>query len=118
RVRHHGEDLAPGVEGVALGERDHVLGEPAHGLGFRLGRLDALVTEERDEQVAEERPAMGGDTPELEAVLAMPHRATPPRPSAPRTFGSMRMPSESPRAASAWSGLTPPFVHTSSRSFS
>src|SRR5712692_2121296 len=101
-VGDHREDLAPRVEGVALGERDHVLGEPADGLGLRLGRLDPLVTEQRHEEVAEERPAVRGDAAELEPGDPVPHRATPvPRPSAPRTFGSIRMPSESPRAASA-----------------
>src|SRR2546426_3354651 len=83
RVRHHREDLPPRVEGVALRERDHLLGEPTHGLRLGLGRLDALVPEEGHQEISGERPAVGGDAPELEAVPPVPHRGTPP-PRAPR----------------------------------
>src|SRR6266545_581038 len=100
RVRNHGEHLSPRVEIVPLGQRHHVVGEPTDrlGLGHRGG--DALVAEQRHEQVAKERPPMRGDAPELEPRPAVPHFA-PPRPSAPRRFGSMRIPRERPSAASA-----------------
>src|SRR2546425_103300 len=66
-----------------------------------LGRLDAVHQLEQDQRRVVAGAAAGGDAPELDAAPPVPHRGTPPRPSAPRTFGSMRMPSESPRAASA-----------------
>src|SRR6266850_6360919 len=102
-VRHHRQHLAPRVEALALGQRDHVLGGAAHGLGLGLGRGDPLVAEQRDQEVTEQRPAVLGEPSELVVGLAVSHRSPPaaPRPSAPRTFGSMRMPSESPSAASA-----------------
>src|SRR5439155_14591525 len=100
RVRHHGEYLASRVEVLALGQGDHVLGRAADGLGLGLGSRDALVAEEGHQEIAEHRPAMLGAPPELVAVLAMPH-FTPPRPRAPSTLGSIRMPRDSPRAARA-----------------
>src|SRR4029450_4735254 len=95
------------VQVLALGQRDHVVGEAAHSLGLGLGGLDALVAEEAPQEVAEHGPPVLGESPELVAVLAVPHRTPPagvpvavPRPSAPRTLGSIRMPSDRPRAAS------------------
>src|SRR5439155_26063198 len=102
-VRHHREHLTPSVKVFALGQRDHVLGGAANGLGLGFGRGNPLVAEERHEQVAEQRPAMLGEPSELVVGPAVPHRSSPamPRPRAPRTLGSMRMPSESPSVASA-----------------
>src|SRR5262249_20939551 len=102
-VRHHRQHLTPRVEIFPLGERDHVLGRAAHGLGLRLGRRDALVAKERDQEVAEQRPAMLGQAPQLVVRLAVHHRSPPaaPRPRAPRTLGSIRMPSERPSVARA-----------------
>src|SRR5712692_3015539 len=99
RVGNHGEHLPAGVQVVALGERDHLIREPADGLGLGLGRHDPLVTEEGHEKVPEERPAVRGDPPQLEPGLAVPH-FTPPRPRVPRRLGSMRMPRERPMVPS------------------
>src|SRR6185503_8196228 len=99
-VGNHGQHLALGVEVLALGERHHLVGEPAHRLGLGLGGHDALVAEERHQQVAKQRPAVLGDPPELVVRPAVPHFA-PPRPSAPSTLGSIRIPSDRPRLARA-----------------
>src|SRR5262245_6230604 len=103
-VGHEGEHLPPRVQVLALGQRDDVIGQPTHRLGLGLGGLDALVAEQPHQQVAEHRPPVLGQPAELVAVDAMPHRSPPvllPRPSAPSTLGSIRMPSDSPSAASA-----------------
>src|SRR6266545_565039 len=100
-VGNHRQDLAARVEALALGQGDHVVREAAHRLRLRLGRGHALMPEQRDEKVAEQRPAVLRDAAELVAVVAVPHRTAPPRPRAPRTFGSIRMPSDKPSAASA-----------------
>src|SRR5438067_6900037 len=80
-VGHQRQHLAARVEVLALGERDDVVGQAAHGLGLGLGGLDALVAEQPDQQVAEERPPVLREPPELVAVDAMPHEAplTSPR---------------------------------------
>src|SRR5207253_817166 len=100
-VVHHRQHLAARVEALALGERDHLVGGGADRLRLRFRREHALVAEERCEQVAEHRQAVVAPPPELVVALAVPHLVVAPRPSAPSRFGSMRMPSDSPRPASA-----------------
>jgi hypothetical protein len=45
-IRHHRQHLAPGVEGVALGQGHHLVGEAPHGLGLRLGGHDPLMAKQ------------------------------------------------------------------------
>ena len=94
-VGHHAQHLAAGVEVLALGQRDHVLGQPAHRLGLGLGGHDALVAEQATSRLRNIAQRCWVSRPELEAVLAMPHRDVR-APSAviaarrgqrPRTFG-------------------------------
>src|SRR5262249_21664105 len=101
-VRHHRQRLAPGVQALALGQRHHVVGQAADGFRLGLRRLDALVAEEGGEHVAKHGCAVLADPAQSEAMVTVPHRTTPPpRLSVPRMLGSMRMPIESPSAASA-----------------
>src|SRR5207249_495537 len=94
--------LEAGVQAFALGQRHHVVGQAADGFRLGLGRLDALVAEEGDEHVAKHGRAVLADPAQPEAMVTVPHRTTPPpRLSVPRMLGSMRMPIESPSAASA-----------------
>src|SRR4030095_8719730 len=99
-VPHHSQDLPLGVEVLALGEGHHLIGEPPHRLGLGLGGHDPLVAEQGHQEIAEHRPAMGGEPSPLVVRPPVSH-FTPPRPSAPSTAGSMRIPSESPSPAMA-----------------
>src|SRR5262249_41819642 len=49
---------AAGMEAPLLAERDHPITPAAELLGLGVGRADDLVTEERGDEVPEQRPAM------------------------------------------------------------
>jgi len=57
--------LAPRRLVVALGQRDQLLGQALGLLGFRPGRVDGLVLDERGDEVAEEGLAVRGATAEV-----------------------------------------------------
>src|SRR5205823_6279003 len=61
-------------ETAVLAEGDQPLDDRAQILGFRQGRFDLLVLDERRGEVLEHRLAMGGFAAEAAAVKAMAHR--------------------------------------------
>jgi len=64
--------LAAGVQVLALGQGDHVIGRPARPWPW-LGGLDPLVAEEAERAGCGTSPTVLGEASELEAGLAMPH---------------------------------------------
>src|SRR5437867_8653602 len=75
--------MAPGVQRVALGERDHAIHQRLHGLGFGNSRNDALVLDDAGHQSFEQRIARAHIALEFVAASSVSHVKFPTRPAAP-----------------------------------
>jgi hypothetical protein len=68
------ERLPSRGEVAAAAERDHLLGDRPHGLGLRLGRLDAAVLDQRPGEVGVERLPVRRVASELLPRAMVSHR--------------------------------------------
>ncbi len=75
RVRRHhvGEGLAAGVDIAFLAEGDHLLDEGTDGLALSDGGLDAVIDDDRGDEVAEDGAAVARVAAEFEACIAVTH---------------------------------------------
>jgi hypothetical protein len=72
------ERPAPRRQSAFLPERDHAVGKSPHLFRLRLGRLDALVIQQRRDKAPKQRPSVFGLAPELSSFFSVSHGGVSP----------------------------------------